>query len=234
MRRPARSRADLTSAAGTTFTFIAPRGLTHPKTRAHVRLLGPCFKTGRMHPYDRQHPKGMVRDHHPNDRQPSQSTASSPPHWTAGRKDGTLATGGMPCLPLGQTQSQPMLTRAPEKCDGGEKRAPGRGPFRSANPAPTPPTQLNLRGRIAESIRFPSDGFTYFLTLFSKFFSSFPHGTCSLSVSRQYLALDGVYHPFWAAFPNNPTLRKRPAAPQTELSPSATCCSKQLRHRRST
>ena len=186
-----------------------------------------------MHPYDRQHPKGMVRDHHPNDRQPSQSTASSPPHWTAGRKDGTLATGGMPCLLLGraramrepgcnrtdpkahtylpgtfQTQSQPTLTRAPEKCDGGEQRAPGRGPFRSANPAPPPPTRLNLRGRIAESIRFPSDGFTYFLTLFSKFFSSFPHGTCSLSVSRQYLALDGVYHPFWAAFPNNPTLRK--------------------------
>ena len=57
--------------------------------------------------------------------------------------------------------------------------------------------------------RFPFDNFTYYLTLFSKFFSSFPHGTCSLSVSRQYLALDGIYHPFWAAIPNNPTLRKR-------------------------
>ena len=56
--------------------------------------------------------------------------------------------------------------------------------------------------------RFPFDNFTYCLTLFSKFFSSFPHGTCSLSVSRQYLALDGIYHPFWAAFPNNPTLWK--------------------------
>ncbi|VAH14118.1 unnamed protein product [Triticum turgidum subsp. durum] len=43
------------------------------------------------------------------------------------------------------------------------------------------------------------------LTLFSKSFSSFPHGTCSLSVSRLYLALDGVYRPIWAAFPNNPT-----------------------------
>ena len=56
--------------------------------------------------------------------------------------------------------------------------------------------------------RFPFDNFTYYLTLFSKFFSSFPHGTCSLSVSRRYLALDGIYHPFWAAFPNNPTLWK--------------------------
>ena len=64
--------------------------------------------------------------------------------------------------------------------------------------------------------RFPFNNFTYFLTLFSKFFSSFPHGTCSLSVSRQYLALDGIYHPLWAAFPNNPTLWK--------------CITKQLRH----
>ena len=56
--------------------------------------------------------------------------------------------------------------------------------------------------------RFPFNNFTYFLTLFSKFFSSFPHGTCSLSVSRHYLALDEIYHPFWAVFPNNPTLRK--------------------------
>jgi hypothetical protein len=56
--------------------------------------------------------------------------------------------------------------------------------------------------------RFPFNNFTYCLTLFSKFFSSFPHGTCALSVSRQYLALDGIYHPFRAAFPNNSTLWK--------------------------
>ena len=96
--------------------------------------------------------------------------------------------------------------------------------------------RLNLAGRISNSIRFPFNGFTYFLTLFSKSFSSFPHGTCSLSVSCRYLALDGVYHPFWAAFPNNPTLRKHiasaRASPRTGLSPSATCCSKQLRRAR--
>jgi len=54
--------------------------------------------------------------------------------------------------------------------------------------------------------RFPLSNFKYFLTLFSKFFSSFPHGTCSLSVSRQYLALDETYHLFRAAIPNNSTL----------------------------
>jgi len=53
---------------------------------------------------------------------------------------------------------------------------------------------------------FPSNNFTYCFTLFSKCFSSFHHCTCSLSVSRQYLALDGIYHPLRAAFPNNSTL----------------------------
>ena len=45
------------------------------------------------------------------------------------------------------------------------------------------------------------------LTLFSKFFSSFPHGTCSLSVSRKYLALDALYHPLRASIPRSTTLR---------------------------
>ena len=30
-----------------TFAFTAPLGLVNPMTRMHVRLLGPCFKTGR-------------------------------------------------------------------------------------------------------------------------------------------------------------------------------------------
>ena len=52
----------------------------------------------------------------------------------------------------------------------------------------------------------PLNNFKPFFTLFSKFFPSFLHSTCSLSVSRQYLALDGVYHPIWPAFPSKPTL----------------------------
>ncbi|KAL2225800.1 UNVERIFIED_CONTAM: Protein TAR1 [Sesamum indicum] len=64
-------------------------------------------------------------------------------------------------------------------------------------------------GRIAGPIRFPPDNFKHSLTLFSKSFSSFPRGTCSLSVSRPYLALDGIYRPIGAAFPNNPTRRQR-------------------------
>ena len=54
---------------------------------------------------------------------------------------------------------------------------------------------------------FTSERFHALFTLSSKYFSTFPHGTCSLSDSCMYLALDGVYHPLWAAFTNNPTPR---------------------------
>ncbi|KAK8667246.1 hypothetical protein V6N13_007407 [Hibiscus sabdariffa] len=65
------------------------------------------------------------------------------------------------------------------------------------------------RGASPAPIRFPPDNFKHSLTLFPKSFSSFPRGTCSLSVSRPYLALDGIYRPIRAAFPNNPTRRQR-------------------------
>ena len=56
--------------------------------------------------------------------------------------------------------------------------------------------------------RFPFSNFTYCLTLFSKCFSSFDHSTCALSVSSRYLALEDVYLPFRAAFPNYSTRRR--------------------------
>ncbi len=46
-------------------------------------------------------------------------------------------------------------------------------------------------------------------TLFSKSFSSFPHGTCSLSVSQPYLVTDEIYHPVKALLPKNLTLKKQ-------------------------
>ena len=51
----------------------------------------------------------------------------------------------------------------------------------------------------------PCEQFHALFAPFPRFFSSFPHGTCSLSVSCRYLALDGMYHPLRAAFPSNPT-----------------------------
>jgi hypothetical protein len=56
-------------------------------------------------------------------------------------------------------------------------------------------------------LSLPFQQFQALLTLFSKSFSSFPHGTCLLSVSSLYLALDEIYHPLYAPIPRNATLR---------------------------
>ena len=106
----------------------------HPKTRAYVRLLGPCFKTGRNPPL--------------------------PDSW---------------------------------------------------NRYLTPEQRMNIfrdseANRGTWGVSLHSERFHVLFTFFSKFFSSFPHGTCSLSVSREYLGLDGIYHPFCAAVPSNTTL----------------------------
>jgi hypothetical protein len=52
----------------------------------------------------------------------------------------------------------------------------------------------------------PSQRFHALLTLFPKFFSPFPHGTCLLSVLDRYLALGENYLPFSAPFPKYATL----------------------------
>lgn len=62
----------------------------------------------------------------------------------------------------------------------------------------------------------PSQRFHALLTLFPKYFSPFPHGTCLLSVSSRYLALDENYHPFSAPFPKYATLNSAPNAKDSE------------------
>ena len=83
-----------------------------------------------------------------------------------------------------------------------------------------------------DHLRFPLSNFRHSFTLFSKFFSSFLHSTCSLSVSHPYLALDGVYHPFELQSQATRLIESGPydAKPeaQTGLSPSMVPCSKGL------
>ena len=138
----------------------------HPCTRRHVRLLGPCFKTGRRPPFrPRPHPCGEVL---------------------------STMCGSQGCL-----ISVPCPSRTPRP------REPAR------------PTIHATKGGAGVGLartgghRFPLSCFRYFVSLFSKFFASFLHSTCLLSVSCQYLALDGVYHPIRAAISSNPTRRKR-------------------------
>ena len=77
-----------------------------------------------------------------------------------------------------------------------------------------PEGRLNYRGKSGDK-SFPFNNFTCFLTLFPKCFSSFDHSTCALSVSGQYLALEEIYLPLRAAFPNNSTRRRSFTWPRT-------------------
>ena len=139
-------------------------GVCHPNTRSHVRLLGPCFKTGRTTPVA------------------ATILARSAP---GGAGSGEASTQG----PLGSCRAR------------GRWRACWRGLRRSCYRGPR-----TKRGPEHQSGTLASNDFTYYFTFFSKFFSSFPHGTCSLSVSSEYLALEGYYLPFCAAVPSNTTL----------------------------
>jgi hypothetical protein len=87
---------------------------------------------------------------------------------------------------------------------GGNRSTPGNDTTTTAAHRP-----LNITPVPTAFYTFPLNKFKYCLTLFSKFFSSFAHATCSLSVSRPYLALDQIYDPFSAAIPNYTTRRNR-------------------------
>jgi len=67
---------------------------------------------------------------------------------------------------------------------------------------------VQLPCRICEPLtppmRFPPGNFTLFSPTLRCAVSSFPHGTCSLSVSCPYSALDGAYHPCWDCIPKQP------------------------------
>ena len=78
-----------------------------------------------------------------------------------------------------------------------------RGSANFARPCPNALYPLGLLASIASFSTVSS-----LLTLFSKFFSPFLHSTCSLSVSRPYLALEEVYLPIWASIPRSSTLWK--------------------------
>ena len=147
----------------------------HSNTRMYVRLLGPCFKTGRLKPLC-QHPVVQKA-------QSSSIPTTVYEPWAITHPEMPLSQGLYPMIKIDADPSKQKVHQT----------------WRSG---------WFLKD-VTDFKRFPFNNFTYCLTLFSKFFSSFPHGTCALSVSRQYLALDGIYHPFRAAFPNNSTHRER-------------------------
>jgi len=78
---------------------------------------------------------------------------------------------------------------------------------RNTRPGVSPSGTLGAWAEAGDSLharnskRFHSSNFTYCLTLSSEFFSSFPHGTCALSVSRPIFSLRWNLPPIWSCNP---------------------------------
>ena len=111
---------------------------TTPYTRTNVKLLGPCFKTGKRKPFC-PYPSYQVR----------YKRGSALQHYSPG----------------------------PMSLDWGSHSAKLASKPRSMN------------YQCTDFLCFPFSNFRYSLTLFSKFFASFPHGTCTLSVSHEISSL---------------------------------------------
>lgn len=108
-------------------SFLAPYGFTRPLTRTHVRLLGPCFKTGRM-----GSPQADAR------------SARLPRHAVTARAVSTIARATSPRAFRGPglwTPPQPASVRAPSR--SANRLAPFRiRPGRIAGPHPLPSRQF--------------------------------------------------------------------------------------------
>ncbi len=100
------------------FTFITPLGLVRPMTRTHVRLLGPCFKTGRV-------------GHRPFARRERETCCSSAARPSQGCQD----TGGFPLRRRERTTSGYQSTRAFDVPSNGSRRPTSRGEIRPPAPA---------------------------------------------------------------------------------------------------
>ena len=163
------------------FTFIVPEGFCHPKTRTRVRLLGPCFKTGHMKPYDRQR-------HWHVGAQPSRDSRTVQPHCTLSslvcsqdQLDREARPKARAATPLSSPtrsaeaitlsresylprrrfrRSEHSLTREAEKCDREREQRNGDSPSDLHSATSSLPKPEFLR-HVANSMRFPTNGFTY-------------------------------------------------------------------------
>jgi hypothetical protein len=166
-------------------TFIAPNGFLHPQTRIYHKLLGPCFKTSESQQFRQNLHFGT-----PQARACSFATQLEHETRSFARLIPAALTSFCPSRRKNNAVSAPADWAAVEVLRSPEALSHATRSARNVSAIPYFSTISSL------------------LTLFPKFFSSFLHSTCSLSVSHKYLALEEVYLPFKAAIPNNPTLRK--------------------------
>ena len=166
--------------------------LARPYTRGDVRLLGPCFKTGRRRPSS-QRPG----------RRGAGAAAAARSSARGARAAETGVCKSPPAEEGPRSPGPPARARAGAGPDGA---GCGVRPSWRVSPRRAAPPEFGSRA-------LPPRQFHVLLTLFPGCFSSFDHSTCALSVSGRYLALEGIYLPLWAALPSYPTRRgTRPPA----------------------
>ncbi len=130
--------------------------------------------------------------------------------------------------PVGQTPRKgatSQLATCPKVQTGA-----GPAPSHSAHPASGAGNMTRLWTGF---LHFPWHNFRYSLTLFSKFFASFPHGTCALSVSHRIFSFRRNLPPTLSINPKIlDSLRTRAEAhrsqARTGVSPSQLSFSKEL------
>ena len=87
--------------------------------------------------------------------------------------------------------------------------------YSAASFIPNPTEEFTEAARLRTLPRYR---FQVLLTLFSKFFATFPHGTCVLSDSDEYLALTGTHLPLYTVLSNSVTRGANSFVPPQPLS----------------
>ena len=184
----------------------------HPQTRICVRLLGPCFKTGRREQFSHRL-TCQEGDSFPHTLMHSCTIAQGASQHNLTRH---LRSESEYCKEHSISRSRATMSQelSPPSNRWWHTRQEAS---HASGSEPAAAFALVQRG-----ISIAHDNLTMhnlfhplsfqrvqaLLTLFSKSFSSFPHGTCLLSVSNTYLAWDEIYHPICAPIPRNVTRGK--------------------------
>jgi hypothetical protein len=154
-RRGCARLRDRPSGTNVPFAFTTPLGLVRPMARTHVRLLGPCFKTGQ-------------RDRRPTCNRDA-GRVSKHACYTSRLKYPSVAETGDRGLPPESNKLHPdprsatngSLHKVLEKCNLRPDRLP-RDVLADRTRSSCQAASLNLQHPLRESLRLPLHSFTYF------------------------------------------------------------------------
>ena len=146
----------------------------------HVRLLGPCFKTGRMEPCGHYTMHARMRQRY------------SPTLRWATISSQFSSRNAMPMVHQARSIACSVLMTSSTiaKCS------------RQAH------SQAAISPHYTDPLHFPFSMFRHYYLSLQSPVSPFPHGTCSLGVSNKDTALHELYHLFHALFPRCMTHRR--------------------------